>query len=259
MTYLTPLILLSGFAVFASILLAMEIGRRFGKRVQKQHPEESASGTGSVEAAVFGLMGLLVAFTFSGAASRFDARRQLIVEESNTIGTAYLRIDLLPAHSQPSLRDEFRRYVDARIQTYRKIPDMSAVAAETRKAETLQREIWAQAVVGCKEINSPAVTTLVLGSINPMIDISTTRDEGAQMHPPAVIYVMLVVLLLACSLLAGDAMAAGKARNWVHILGFTVTLSLALLLIIDLEYPRVGWIRIDAWDRVLVALRASMS
>src|SRR5947209_10606228 len=152
---LRPLILLSGFAVFASILLAMEIGRRFGERDQKQHPEDPATGTGSVEAAVFGLMGLLVAFTFSGAASRFDARRQLIVEESNTIGTAYLRVDLLPAQLQPSLRDEFRRYVDARVASYRKIPDFAAAAVERRKAETAQREIWAQAVAACKAMNSP--------------------------------------------------------------------------------------------------------
>src|SRR3954465_9085430 len=182
----SPLILLSGFAVFASVLLAMEIameiGRRFGKRDRKQHPDDPGSGTGSVEAAGFGLMGLLVAFTFSGAGSRFDARRQLIVEESNTIGTAYLRIDLLPAHSQPTLRDEFRRYLDARLETYRKIPDLAAVTAEMRRAEKLQREIWTQAVEGCKELGSPAVTTLVLGSLNQMIDISTTRNEGAQMH-----------------------------------------------------------------------------
>jgi prepilin signal peptidase PulO-like enzyme (type II secretory pathway) len=256
---LRPLILLSGFAVFASILLAMEIGRRFGERDQKQHPDDPASGTGSVEAAVFGLLGLLVAFTFSGAGSRFDARRQLIVEESNTIGTAYLRVDLLPAQVQPSLRDKFRQYVDARLETYRKIPDLAAVAAERRRAETLQGEIWAQAVAACKAITSPAVTTLVLNSLNQMIDISTTRNEGAQMHPPAVIYVMLVALLLACSVLAGNAMSAHKVRNWVHILTFTITLSLALIIIIDFDYPRIGWIRIDDWDRVLVGLRASMS
>lgn len=259
MNYSTSLILVPGLVVFASILVAMEIGRRFGKRERKHDPEEAGSGTGSVEAAVFGLMGLLIAFTFSGAASRFDARRQLIVEESNTIGTAYLRIDLLPAHAQPALRDEFRRYIDARLETYRKIPDLTAVDEEMHRAETLQREIWTQAVAGCKETGSPAVTTLVLGSLNQMIDISTTRNEGAQMHPPKVIYVMLVVLLLACSLLAGNAMAVSKMRNWVHIVGFTVTVSLALFLILDLEYPRIGWIRVDAWDRVLIALRESMT
>src|SRR5436853_385680 len=83
-----------------------------------------------------------------------------------------------------------RRYGDARLETFRKIPDLAAVAAEQSRAEALQREIWAHAVAGCKEINSPAVTTLVLSSLNLMIDISTTRNEGAQMHPPKIIYIM---------------------------------------------------------------------
>src|SRR4051794_33558380 len=157
MNYLAPLFLVSGLVVFASILLAMELGWRWENRHRKHDGEGGASGTGGGDAAVFGLMGLLVAFTFSGAASRFDARQQLIVEESNTIGTAYLRVDLLPAHSQPALRDLFRRYLDARLETYRKIPDLVAVAAEMNRAEALQREIWTQAVAGCKETGSPAV------------------------------------------------------------------------------------------------------
>lgn len=97
MNYLTPLFIFTGLIVFASILLAMEIGRRAGSWTRKRDPAGATSGTGAVEAAVFGLMGLMIAFTFSGAASRFDSRRQLIVEEANKIGTAYLRIELLPA------------------------------------------------------------------------------------------------------------------------------------------------------------------
>src|SRR4051795_13257952 len=109
--------------IFASILIMLHVGRRIGVHRRAVDPEGAAAGLGAIEAAVFGLMGLLIAFTFSGAASRFDARRQLIVEESNTIRTAYLRIDLLPGHSQPILRDEFRQYVDARVESFRKIPD----------------------------------------------------------------------------------------------------------------------------------------
>jgi len=75
----------------------------------KEDPEGARAGAGAVEGSVFGLLGLLIAFTFSGAAFRFDARRQLAVEETNAIGTAYLRLDLLPADKQPALRDSFRR------------------------------------------------------------------------------------------------------------------------------------------------------
>jgi hypothetical protein len=79
---------------------------------------------------IFGLMGLLIAFTFSGAASRFDSRRRLVVEETNAIGTAYLRIDLSPISAPPVLRENFRRYVDARLEVYGKLPDIRAAKEE---------------------------------------------------------------------------------------------------------------------------------
>ena len=258
MNHLSFSFLLLSFGLFASILLLIELGRRSGIRARQQDPEGAMSGTGTMDAAIFGLMGLLIAFTFSGAASRFDARRQLIVEEANRIGTAYLRMDLLPTPSQPPLREKFRQYVDARLAVYRKLPDLAAATAEQRRASALQGEIWTQAVLACKETGSPAIMTLVVGSLNEMIDIASTRTEGSQMHPPMIVHVMLVALLLVCSLLAGNLMAASKKRNWVHILGFAILLSLTVWVILDLEYPRIGTIRIDAWDRVLVELRAGM-
>src|SRR4029450_9724606 len=84
--------------------------------------------------------------TFSGAAARFDARRQLIVEEANAIGTAYLRLDMLPEKDQPALRDTFRKYVDARLPAYQKLPDIRAARAVLAVATKLQGEIWRDAV-----------------------------------------------------------------------------------------------------------------
>jgi hypothetical protein len=107
--------------LFASLLACLEIGRRIGVRRAAQEGEAARAGAGVVEGAVFALLGLLIAFTFSGAASRFDHRRTLIVEEANAIGTAYLRLDLLPAAAQEELRESFRRYVDARLAVYRAV------------------------------------------------------------------------------------------------------------------------------------------
>ena len=87
---------------------------------------------------------------FSGAASRFDTQRQLIVEETNAIGTAYLGLDLLAVEAQPALRENFRRYVDARLEVYRKLPDLAAAKEALAKATTLQGEIWRQAVAAVR-------------------------------------------------------------------------------------------------------------
>src|SRR2546430_6841054 len=124
------------------MLLFLEIGRRIGIRRMKEDGGTAGEGVGAVDGAVFALLGLLIAFTFSGALARFDTRRELIVEETNAIGTAYLRLDLLPAAAQPEVREGFRKYVDSRLALYRNLPDIEAAKAELARSAELQHEIW---------------------------------------------------------------------------------------------------------------------
>ncbi|HOB63142.1 MAG TPA: DUF4239 domain-containing protein [Candidatus Competibacteraceae bacterium] len=250
---------LLALGLMLGMLFLLELGRRLGQRRLHLDPEGARAGTGTVESAVFALLGLLIAFTFSGAASRFDLRRDLIVKETNAIGTAYLRLDLLPASVQPALRDLFRHYVDARLATYHKVPDLEAVQAEMLKADQLQGEIWIQAIAaGRMEGAPPAATMLLLPALNDMIDITTTRTMATKIHPPLTIFVMLFGLALASALLAGYGMASGKTRNWLHMLGFATAMAIVVYVILDLEFPRLGLIRVDAFDQALVELRASM-
>ncbi len=83
-------------------------------------------GIGPIEASVFGLLGLLLAFSFAGGTSRLDTRRQLIVEEANAIGTAYLRLDLVAVANQPEMRRLFREYLDSRLRVYETLRDVAA-------------------------------------------------------------------------------------------------------------------------------------
>ena len=110
---------LCSLSLFFGVLLCLEVGRRIGIWRSAHAAEGTAAEGRVVEGVVFGLLGLLMAFTFSGAAARFDTRRQLIVGETNAIGTAYLRLDLLPTAAQPAFRARFRQYVEARLEVYR--------------------------------------------------------------------------------------------------------------------------------------------
>ena len=105
---------------------------------------------------VFGLLGLLIAFTFSGAATRFDDRRHLVRQEANIIGTAWLRLDLLPDTPRENLRNLFRRYLDSRLETYDRLPDLDAFRAGLARSGQLQNEIWSKAVAACRESGSTA-------------------------------------------------------------------------------------------------------
>src|SRR5499426_4920010 len=126
------------FGLFLGMLLFLEIGRRIAIRRMKEDTGNAAEGVGAVDGAVFALLGLLLAFTFSGASARFDHRRDLIVEETNAIGTAWLRLDLLPAQEQPALREGFRRYLDSRLAVYRALPDLSAARQELTRSNEIQ-------------------------------------------------------------------------------------------------------------------------
>lgn len=254
----TIISLLFAIGLLAGMILLLELGRRLGRQRQGTHEEGARAGLGAVEGAVFALLGLLIAFTFSGAASRFDARRQLIVQEANAIGTAWLRLDLLPPGAQPELRDLFRGYLDTRLAAYQKLPDIEAAFAELSKASALQGEIWHKAVGACQESPDP-LKVQVIPALNEMFDIANTRTMAAQTHPPIIIFVMLGVLALMSALLAGYAMAGGKTRSWIHVLGFALIVAMTVYLILDLEFPRLGIIRIDAVDEMLVELRESMN
>ena len=243
--------------LFVGMVLLLELGRRLGRRRRGKDEEGARAGLGAVEGAVFALLGLVIAFTFSGAASRFDTRRQLIAQEANAIGTAWLRLDLLPANSQPELRDLFRRYLDTRLAGYQKMPDIEAAYAELNKANALQGEIWQRAVAACQPSPSPLQTQLI-PALNEMFDIATTRMMATKTHPPAIIFFMLGVLALMSALLAGYAMAGGKTRSWIHVVGFALVIAASVYVILDLEFPRLGMIRVDAFDQVLVELRQSM-
>ncbi len=245
--------------LFVGMLLAAEAGRRLGVVRLARDRDDFSSGSGLVEAAVFGLLGLLLAFTFSGAASRFEDRRHLIAEEANAIGTAFLRIDLLPAEAQPEMRQLFRRYLETRVETYRKYADAAAFEARRAEASKLQGEIWGKAVAGSRRAEAHAqAAILLLPALNAMIDITTTRDVAMQNHPPQVIFVLLCVLSLVSALLMGYVTCGTKVRSWFYFLLVATTMSITLYVVLDLEYPRLGLIRVDEADQVLIDLGRTM-
>lgn len=256
--------LLVSFGLLLGILVAVEAGRRIrirgiARSIAVGHGEPvELPGRGAVDSAVFGLMGLLLAFTFSGALGRWEGRRDLAVAEANAIGTAWLRIDLLRSEDQSSMREGFRGYLDARIETYRKVPDLEAVAAACRDTAAFQARLWREATVAAPASVVPAAPMLLLPALNEMFDLAATRMAAIQAHPPQVIYILLFVLILASALVAGHAMPATRVISRVHIVAFAFALAATVYVVIDMEYPRLGFIRIDDIDRLLVELRESM-
>jgi hypothetical protein len=120
-------------------------------------------------------------------------------------------------------------------------------------------EIWRQSVAASRAQGaSAAAPMLLLPALNAMIDITTTRTMAAQIHPPMIIFALLFGLALVSSLLVGYGMASSKGRNWLHMLGLGFVMAVSVYVILDIEYPRLGFIRVDDFDQALVELRESM-
>jgi hypothetical protein len=262
LTIMDPAVVGGGIALamFVGIVLALEAGRWIGRVAITRHGRSGQPNIGSLETAVFALMGLLIAFTFSGALERFDMRRAQVVSEGNAIGTAWLRLDLLPASAQPQMRQAFREYVDSRIATYRALPDVAAAQKEIARSQRLQNRIWAQVVAATLLPEArPNSELLLMPALNDMFDIQSTRIAATFLHPPNVIYGMLICLALVAAVLSGYQSAGEKVHDWIHEIGFAAIMAATIYIILDLEHPRLGWIRIDAIDELLVQLRAGMN
>jgi hypothetical protein len=255
---IAALILLLLALLFLAMVGLVRYGRGFGARRSVLDPSGWTSGTAAVEGAVFALMTLLVAFTFSGAADRFEERRRLIVDEANAIQTAYLRLDLVaPAHRE-NVRQQFGRYVDARIAVYGSFPDVNAVRRELARSNGLQQELWHASMSALEQTSDPRAPLLLVPSLNEMIDLTTMRTVALTTHPSPIIFVLLGMLALASAFVAGVGMAKSSLPNRLHVYGFSALLTLTLAVIADFEYPRIGLIRVDSLDRLLIDARESM-
>ena len=243
---------------FVAVMAAIAVGQRLGRDARAAEPESFDKGYGAVEGAVFALLGLVIAFTFSGAAARFDARRSLVLQEANAIGTAYLRVDLLPVDRQPAVRDLFRRYADARIAAYVDLPSIEESDARAQRANTIQAELWRVSIAALATLPPTPIHQLVVTSLNDMIDVTSTRYLAARTHPPLAVWLLMGLLSVVAALLAGYDFGGAGGRRRLHGVLFATVMAGSTYVILDMEYPRFGLIRVDDADAVLRQTRDSM-
>lgn len=252
-------------AMFIGSLVLMEFGRRLGLRRLSEEGSASMAGLSAVEGAVFALMGLLLAFSLSGALQRFDERRTHIIHEANALSTAYHRLGLLDEQSKIELRAKLKAYLAERLELYRLLIGFSIVedasiydATQLAKIAEAQTQVWDGAVAACSRAPTTSPCTLILPALNDVFEAARDRSGANQRHPPRIIYIMLFGLGLGGSLLAGFGMGAAEKRSIVHMVTFAAAMSLALYIITDIEFPRQGLITVSHFDGFLEQVLNSM-
>jgi hypothetical protein len=232
------------------VLLSIEFGYRLGSYRHKYWEQEKESPVGSMVAATLGLLAFLLAFTFGLASTRFDARKELLLEEANAIGTCYLRAGTLPEDGD-KIRTLLREYVDVRLDALKS----GKVVQGARRSEELQSQLWAQAELLTKKNPGSIAVGLFIQSLNDVIDFHAKRVwAGFYNRIPGAIWIALYsVAVLGFAAMGYHGGLAGTSRS-LAILAVAFTFSVVLWVIADLDRPLEGALEvnqqpmIDLWN-----------
>jgi hypothetical protein len=217
--------------------VALEAGYRYGRWRRTQALEEREQTVGAIVASILGLVALVLGFTFSMVASRFDARRMGVLEEANAIGTTFLRTSFLPESRQVESARLLREYVDARLDA---VEPTGHVEQAIVRSEVLQTELWAQAEAAGKLSPESITTGLYIQSLNQVIDLHTTRLVAARARIPMALWGALCFLSMLGMGAVGYQSALATTRRSPAILVLVMAFATVLYLIIDLDRSQGG-------------------
>ena len=236
--YDTPALIIA-VLLFFSIIIFHIFGFRVISYQKKKNPEHSTGGTGPLEGALLGLLSLLLAFTFNKSASNYDTRKQLIVQEANDIGTALFRADLYPDSIRQIFRNNFKKYITARIDYYKAGNDENKIQDALKNAEIISERIWQEAALISHQAGIETHSMQMVPAVNDMIDTMSKRESSRVSRVPESILWLLFILALIGSFIVGYA-SNSKRINWIVIFLYSLMTVMTIYLILDLDRPRSG-------------------
>jgi hypothetical protein len=257
MTFVQPLDQLPLWALslltLAGVLLATEAGFVLGRYRDRRPEHEKESLVGAAVAATLGLVGFMLAFTFSVAGSRFDARRQAVLDEANAIGTTYLRAGILPDGRGENIRQLLREYVDNRLEMSR----TREIEKGLLRSNELHRRLWDEAEAIAKKHPESIEVGLFVQSLNETIDLHTTRVvTGLYNRIPLLVWIVLYGLTALAMIGVGYHAGLSSSARSLAFPMLAITFSAVMFIVADLDRPQEGMLRVG--QQVLVDLRATM-
>lgn len=228
--------------LLALLFVALRLGWVLGQKDRKDSDESEISQMRGLQGAMLGLLALLLGFTFSMAVQRFDTRREIIVNEANSIGTAYLRADVADEPERSALQQLLARYVDLRVEFYKAGSDEAKQDAINARSDRLHGELWRNTMAVAASKPGP-VTALLVASMNDVIDSHGLRLASLRNHVPALIFWLLFAVAALTSGLTGYAAGFSRRPGWLPALTVLLIISLVIIVILDIDRPRRGLIQ----------------
>jgi hypothetical protein len=239
------------------LIMATEAGFRAGQKVRSRRDKTALSQVGLISGALLGLLALLLGFTFSMAQNRYALRQGLVVEEANDIGTTYLRSRQLPEPYKTEIASLLRQYVDARLDFFRAGVDEEHLKEAHDRATQLQNQLWSNALGAVQKDDRMVITGLFIPSLNNVIDTQEKRRAATENHVPESVLLLLFVVALVTALCVGYGCGLSAHRQLFSTTLMLLLIMLVITVIIDLDRPRRGWIRVS--QNSMLRLQESLS
>ena len=244
-------------AVTSLLLAAAAAGFRFGVRSAAHLDEAARAELGTLQGAILSLLALLLGFSFAMSEARYETRKQLVLAESNAIGTTYLRAQLLPEPQRRETAQLIVAYVDARLAFHEAGSNRTRLLRASRAAERLQAQLWARGVAAAALDRRAVSTGLFLQSLNEVIDLHEARLVALENRVPgSILLLLLFVAIIACGLI-GHGCGLGGNRHIVVTLMTVVVFVAVMLMIVDIDRPDRGLVRVS--QQSMLRLRQSLS
>jgi hypothetical protein len=220
-----------------AILLAIEAGFRLGRRARERPSKQGRIQIGSVVAASLGLLGFILAITFGSVISRYDDRRQLVLDEANAIGTTYLRADVLTDVDRAATYRILDDYVTLRIEVVQG-DNSDQLKDFLKRSEELLDELWSQAVTIAEQQPTP-ISALFMRSVNQVVDLHQARVTVGKDHRMPVIFWFALYGLTVIAMVVGgyDSGLTGGRRSFTAHMSLTLAFSVVLALVVALDRP----------------------
>jgi hypothetical protein len=230
------------WALFAGIMVAaLEVGRLLGTRAGAKIDAEARTYASGLQAAILGLLALLLGFAFSLSASHFVANRDLVTEEANVIDTAFRRAALAVEPQRSALKAQLRRYLETRIAYYTPGLDPPGRQRIDEASYSLQEDLW-RTTAAAADRSSTCLTALLVYAVNRVIEMHETRVDAARNHIPRIVMWLLLSMAAAGTALTGYVSVLGRGRQRSPTAIIVVLIALVLVAIVDLDRPIRGLI-----------------
>lgn len=224
-------------ASFAGLCVTMSLGRRLAGNSGSKD-----DGLRIVLGATLSLLALLIGFTMSMAIGGYNSRQAAEESEATAIRAAYMRADLLPAHDGAVVRALLSGYVRERIRIYELQDPFERIGAR-EQSRHMQSEMWQVVTSSARDQPNPAMA-LAVGSINDVVTSQLRTRATWRNQIPLAAWILLIVTALCCGALVGrESRHSGVDRRLLLVLPLTI--SLAFMMIIEIDMPGRGVIRVQ--------------